>query len=524
MLKSTERIAAGSLFAAVMAGAILAVLAASAPAEAPNRIVVEAARGSAVISRHVYGHFSEHLGNCIYGGIWVGENSPIANVRGIRRDVILALKKIGIPNLRWPGGCFADEYHWKNGIGPRDLRPQMVNTNWGGVTEDNSFGTHEFLDLCAQLECEPYITGNAGSGTVLEMSQWIEYMNFTGRSPMADWRRANGRELPWEVRFFGVGNEAWGCGGEMRAEYYSDIFRRYSSYCKDTSEKRPLFVIACGANGNDTHWTEELMKNRNWRMDGLSLHYYTVYWRDRGSASEFGEERFFSILKKAHEIDSVIRGHETVMDRYDPENQVALVVDEWGTWYDPEPGTNPAFLYQQNTMRDALVAALHFDIFNAHCRRVRMANIAQLVNVLQAPILTRGQQMVLTPTYHVFDLYRVHQDGVQLPLTVQCRPYRWNGESLPALSASASRDAGGTVHLSLSNIDPHQPLEVTCELRGLKPAGVQGRILAAAAMNARNTFEDPRAVAPADFFGAKLKGNILTVSLPPLAVVTLSIK
>ncbi len=489
-----------------------------------DRVVLDASKGGGTISRHVYGHFSEHLGRCIYGGVWVGEGSSIPNLRGIRRDVVAALKKIRIPNLRWPGGCFADEYHWKDGVGQRSARPQMVNTNWGGVTEDNSFGTHEFLDLCGQLGCEPYITGNAGSGSVQEMAQWIEYMNFAGRSPMADWRRANGREAPWLIRFFGIGNEAWGCGGEMRPEYYSDVFRRYSSYCKDTCEERPLFVIACGANGGDTHWTDELMKNRNWRMDGLSLHYYTVDWKDRGSATEFGEDRYFDILKRAREIERIIRSHEAVMDRYDSEKKVALVVDEWGTWYEPEPGTNPAFLYQQNTMRDALVAALHFDIFNAHSSRVRMANIAQLVNVLQAPILTRDAQMLLTPTYHVFDLYQVHQDSIPLPLTVQSRSYQLGNESLPALSASASRDNSGVVHLSLSNIDPHQPRQVTCEIHGMKAARVQGRILVASAMNARNTFEKPHTVEPADFDGAQLKGNQLTIILPPLSIVTLSVK
>ncbi len=522
----TIRRAAVSSFA-VIALAAWAGRAAATGAEPPgaDRLVIDADRNGGTISRHIYGHFSEHLGRCIYGGVWVGEGSPIPNLRGIRADVVAALKKIRIPNLRWPGGCFADEYHWKDGVGPRGSRPQMVNTNWGGVVEDNAFGTHEFLDLCGQLGCEPYITGNAGSGTVQEMAQWVEYMNFAGRSPMADWRRANGREAPWLVRFFGIGNEAWGCGGEMRPEYYSDVFRRYSSYCKETSEERPLFVIACGANGRDTRWTDELMKNRNWRMDGLSLHHYTVDWRDRGSASEFGEDRYVDILKRAREIDRIIASHETVMDRYDPDKKVALVVDEWGTWYDPEPGTNPAFLYQQNTMRDALVAALHLDIFHAHCGRVRMANLAQLVNVLQAPILTRDDRMVLTPTYHVFDLYQVHQEATRLPLTIQrSRPYAFGRERLAALSASASRDAAGVVHVSLSNIDPHRPLEVACEIRGLKASTVTGRILSAPAMNARNTFEKPEAVAPADFRGARMKGNQLTVQLPPLSIVTLSVR
>src|ERR1051325_10248290 len=241
-----------------------------------NHLVIHADKPGATINRNIYGQFSEHLGHCVYEGLWVGEESSIPNTRGIRNDVVAALKRIKVPVLRWPGGCFADEYHWADGIGPRDQRPSMINTHWGGVTENNHFGTHEFLELCQQLGCEPYICGNLGSGTVQEMQQWVEYLTFDGVSPMADLRRSNGREQPWHVRFWGVGNENWGCGGNMTAEQYALEYRRYQTYARDFGDNQ-LYKIACGPRNDDYHWTETLMKNgRNMRgqflMHGLGLH------------------------------------------------------------------------------------------------------------------------------------------------------------------------------------------------------------------------------------------------------------
>jgi alpha-N-arabinofuranosidase len=376
--------------------AVTVMLCAATPAQ--NRLTVNVDGGEHTISRHIYGHFAEHLGRGVYGGVWVGEQSAIPNTRGIRNDVANALKNIRIPNLRWPGGCFADEYHWMDGIGPQ--RPKMVNTNWGGVVEDNSFGTHEFLDLCEQLGCEPYISGNLGSGSVDEMSKWIEYIAFDGESPMANLRKSHGREKPWKIRFWGVGNESWGCGGNMTPEFYSDQYRRYATFCRNYGDSR-LYRIACGANAADYKWTETLMKNAGKQMQGLSLHYYTIptgNWGRKGSATQFDEAEYFSAISNTLFMDELITAHSAIMNRYDPQKRVGLITDEWGIWTDAEPGTTPGFLYQQNTLRDAILAAVNLNIFNAHCDRVKMANIAQTVNVLQAVILTDGEKMILTPT------------------------------------------------------------------------------------------------------------------------------
>ena len=322
-------------------------------------MLINAADVRSHIAPEIYGHFSEHLGRCIYNGIYVGENSPIPNVRGIRSDIVEAFKNIKMPLLRWPGGCFADEYHWKDGIGEKSQRKKMVNTNWGGVTEDNSFGTHEFMDLCEQVGCQPYITGNVGSGTVQELAEWVEYITFDGISPMADLRRKNGREKPWKLKYLGIGNENWGCGGSMRPEYYADVYRRFQSFCKNYSGNE-LFKIACGPSSSDYNWTEVMMKNLGeWHAKAISLHYYALRdWNNKGKAAEFTDEQYYDLLATANFMDELITRHTQIMDRYDPENKIGLAVDEWGTWYDVEEGTNPGFLYQQNTMRDAMVAAL----------------------------------------------------------------------------------------------------------------------------------------------------------------------
>jgi alpha-N-arabinofuranosidase len=491
---------------------------------ATNRVVINADLGKDTISKHIYGHFSEHLGRCIYEGYWVGEGSPIPNTRGIRNDVVAALRRINPPVLRWPGGCFADTYHWKDGVGPADKRPSIVNTNWGGVTENNHFGTHEFLDLCSQLGCEPYFCGNVGSGTVREMQEWVEYVTFDGRSPMADWRRANGRDAPWKLPFFGIGNETWGCGGSMRPAYYADTFRQFQTYVHSYSGNR-IKKIACGSYDNNLEWTEILMKEAAGMMDGLSLHYYTVPgdWGGRRTAADFNEAGWFDCLKRAGRMDEIVRRHGSIMDRYDPEKRVWLVVDEWGTWFSVEPGTNPAFLYQQNTLRDALAAGLTLNIFNDHCDRVKMACIAQTVNVLQAMILTQGEKMIVTPTYHVFDMYKVHQDAILLPTEVQAAKYEFKGDTLPALSVSASRDKASRIHISFCNIDPNKPLDLACELRGVQAKSVSGLVLTALEMNAHNTFEKPEALKPADFKGAKLEAGGLKLTLPAKSVVVVEI-
>ncbi len=489
-----------------------------------SKIIVSADLPQGTISRHIYGHFAEHLGRCIYEGLWVGDGSGIKNERGIRTDVVEALKRLAIPNLRWPGGCFADEYHWTDGIGPRTERPTMVNSHWGKVTESNHFGTHEFMDLCGQLGCEPYICGNVGSGTVREMADWVEYLTFSGESRMADLRRKNGRKDPWGIRYWGVGNENWGCGGNMRPEYYADLYRRYGTYCRSYGAD-PLYKIACGPRQDDYRWTEVLMREAGRFMDGLSLHYYTSERQPDGSrigsATDFDEGDWFTFLRKGLYMEELVTRHSAIMDQYDPQKRVGLIVDEWGTWYAAEPGTNPRFLYQQNSLRDALVAATTLDIFNRHCDRVRMANLAQTVNVLQAVILTDGARMLLTPTYHVFEMYKVHQDAVLLPAHVEREEYRWKDSAIPAVSASASLDGKDKIHLTLSNADPHRVIPMEVELRGRSIRSARGRLLTGRSINSHNTFDKPDEVKPVELEGISIRGERLSFSLPAMSVVAI---
>ncbi|MCD8508930.1 MAG: alpha-N-arabinofuranosidase [Bacillus sp. (in: Bacteria)] len=493
-----------------------------------NKLVINTDRELGKINKNIYGHFSEHLGRCIYEGFWVGEDSPIPNTNGIRNDTVAALKKMNVPVLRWPGGCFADEYHWKDGVGPREDRKKMVNTNWGGVVENNHFGTHEFMMLCEMLETEPYICGNVGSGTVQEMAEWVEYMTFDGESPMANWRKENGRDEPWKLTYFGVGNENWGCGGNMRPEYYADLYRRYQTYVKNYGDNK-VYKIAGGANVDDFNWTEVLMREAHWLMDGLSLHYYTVpgeFWTGKGVALDPTEKEWFVTLKKALHMDELITKHGTIMDKYDPEKRIGMIIDEWGTWFEVEPGTNPGFLYQQNTIRDALVAGLHFHIFHEHNDRVQMANIAQTINVLQAMILTEGEKMILTPTYHVFEMYKVHQDATRLDINIDGGTYELNGEHLPAVSASASKDKEGNINISLCNLNHKEESTVTIELRGLveEVGQVSGRLLTANESDAHNTFDNPENVKPVALESFSVENNVLTVTLPAMSVAMVTVE
>ena len=486
-----------------------------------TKITVNASDLRYKINKNIYGHFSEHLGHCIYGGIWVGVESKIPNINGIRNDVVAALKKIKIPVLRWPGGCFADDYHWKDGIGPRDKRPKMINTNWGGVTEDNHFGTHEFMELCGQLGCEPFFSGNLGSGSIWEMSQWVEYVNSDNISPMTDLRRKNGREKSWGVKYWGMGNEAWGCGGNMLPDYYADLLRRYGTYLYNYGNNR-LFKIASGASDNDYNWTETLMKKGSSYMQGYSLHHYS--FANGSTATDFDEKGWFNIMKETLRMDDLINKHSAIMDKYDPNKKIGLMVDEWGTWYAVEPGTNPAFLYQQNTMRDAVAAGCNLNIFNNHCNRVWMANIAQVVNVLQAVILTDGDKMILTPTYHVFDMYKVHQDALLLTVKIETPDYVFGDEKLPAVNCSASIDKEGKVHISLCNIDPKSGQKISYAFEKFIPKSITGQVLTSDKMNAHNTFDDPNVVKPAEFSDFKLAGNNLEVNMPPMSVVVLELE
>ncbi len=498
----------------------MALLTATAQQKIPMAIHVN--EGQHIISKHIYGHFAEHLGRCIYGGFYVGENNTrIPHSDGLRNDVINALIKLKVPNLRWPGGCFADTYHWKDGVGPKDKRPTIVNTWWGGVTEDNSFGTHDFLNLCERIGAEPYLSANVGSGTVQEVADWVQYVNFDGVSPMSDWRKANGREKPWNVTYWGVGNEAWGCGGNMTAEYYANIYRQYTTFMSGK-----LFKIASGANSGDYHWTEVLMRDiPHWMLQGVALHHYSVIdWNKKGSATAFSEKEYFTTLQRAWKMEELVTRHSTIMDKYDPQKKVALVVDEWGGWYDVEPGTNPGFLFQQNTMRDAMIAGMTLNIFNNHADRVKMANLAQTINVLQAVILTDDEKMILTPTYHVMEMYNVHQEGILLPVTFKSSDYILDGDKLPAVSASASADTEGRVHLSLVNIDSRNTQEISIDLHGKKFTSITGRILTSARLQDFNSFDQPNKILPRSFSDARLKDNMISVKLPAFSVVVLEIR
>lgn len=489
-----------------------------------NTIVLQPDQNDVTISRHIYGHFAEHLGRCIYDGFYVGEdNSTVSHTAGVRNDVVEALKNLNIPNLRWPGGCFADTYHWKDGVGPKPDRPTIVNNWWGGVTEDNSFGTHDFLNMCELLETEPYLAGNVGSGLVQELADWVQYVNHDGVSPMADYRRANGREKPWKVKYWGVGNEAWGCGGNMTAEYYANVYRQYATFMADWTNTGGLFRVASGASGNDYKWTETLMKNIPLGLvEGMALHHYSnVEWSKKGSATDYNEEQYFKTLRSAWEMEEIVTKHSEIMDKYDPDNKVALIVDEWGGWYDVEEGTNPGFLYQQNTMRDAMIAGVTLNVFNNHARRVKMANLAQTINVLQAVILTKEDQMILTPTYHVMEMFKVHQDATLIPVTLQSEGYKHGDESIPAIHVSASTKNDKT-YISVVNIDAKQEHDISLALdKGYKE--VAGCILTSEKLSDHNTFEQPNNIEPKVYKLSKIVDNKLTMKLPPFSVVVLAL-
>ncbi len=488
------------------------------------KLVVNPGKKLATINKNIYGHFSEHLGRCIYEGLYVGEDSEIENIGGIRVDVLEALKKIKLPVLRWPGGCFADEYHWKDGIGPKENRKKMINTHWGGVVEDNSFGTHEFMRLCELIGCEPYINGNVGSGTVQEMSEWVEYMTFDGLSPMAQLREENGHKEPWAVKYFGVGNENWGCGGNMRPEYYADLYRRFSTYVRNYGDNK-VYKIACGANNFDYNWTDVVMKIAGRFMDGLSLHYYTVpgeSWQNKGSATVFSDEDYYTTLKKTLLMEEILTKHSSIMDKYDPDKRVGLLVDEWGTWYDVEEGTNPGFLYQQNTMRDALVAGINLNIFNKHADRVQMANIAQLVNVLQAIILTEGEKMILTPTYHVFDMFASHQDNTLLESQVFNKMVGTEDNQIPNVVESASVNEEGQIIITLCHTDLSTDIMMDIELLDTQVQSVTGQYVSGAS-SAHNTFENPDLVVKEEVKEFKILGNHIEVAMAPCSVLQLTI-
>lgn len=504
----------------------LAIVLYTSVSQAQTKIQISTSEDEVIINRNIYGHFAEHLGRCIYDGFYVGEdNTTLPHTQGVRNDVIEALKELKVPVLRWPGGCFADTYHWMDGIGPKEERPSMINQWWGGVTEDNSFGTHDFLNLCKQIGAAPYLAGNVGSGEVKELADWVQYVNHPGGSPMSDLRIENGQKEPWRVKYWGVGNEMWGCGGHMTPEFYANLYRQYATFMTDWSNSDKLFRIASGANVADYHWTEVLMRDvPKHLIEGVALHSYSfVEWKEKGDAKDFTEAQYFSTMQTALRMEELVTKHAEIMDKYDPQKKIALVVDEWGGWYNVEEGTNPGFLYQQNTMRDAMIAGTTLNIFNNHADRVRMANLAQTVNVLQAAILTNEDDMLLTPTYHVMRMYNVHQDAVLLPVSFESPQYQFKGEKLPALSASASKKDGVT-HISLVNIDAASSHKINLNLGDQKFKTVNATILQSDKLQDHNTFEDKENIKPENFKGTKLKGSEISLEMPPFSVVVLELK
>jgi alpha-N-arabinofuranosidase len=497
-------------------------------------VVVDVSKPGATIDRNIFGQFAEHLGTGIYEGVWVGRGSAIPNTRGIRNDVVAALKAIRVPNVRWPGGCFADEYHWRKGVGRE--RAVSLNPNWGGVLEPNTFGTHEFMDFVEQIGSEAYLSVNVGSGTPQEAAEWLEYMTAAPETSLGKERAANGHPAPYKVAYLGIGNESWDCGGNMSPDYYLSQLKIYSRFVRNFNpaqqEKDKMLKIAVGPGGSGprwTEWTETIMKAwkaRTWSYDydGLSLHTYTVVnWAAKHGSVGFGETEYAEILKNTLEMDATIAEHAAIMDKHDPEKKVALVVDEWGSWYAPLPGTNPGFLAQQNSQRDAILAALNLNIFARHADRVRMANIAQMVNVLQAMVLTDKEKMLLTPTYHVFRMYVPFQGATFVPVAYDAGWYTRGPIALPRVDAIAAKDAAGTLWIALTNVDPNRPAEIAVRLTGARASTVSGETLTAPAVDSVNTFAAPNTVAPKPI-AATAQGDRLVLTLEPKSVTVVSVR
>ena len=510
---------------------VLVAIAGAENASAADAVSLKIDAGTAgpKIDRNLFGQFAEHLGRGIYEGVWVGPDSGIPNTRGIRNDVVAALKALKVPNVRWPGGCFADEYHWRNGIGPLDKRPATLNPNWGGVIEPNTFGTHEFMDFVQQIGADAYLSVNVGSGTPAEAADWLEYLTTAQPTALAKERAANGHPEPYAVGMLGLGNESWGCGGSMTPEEYVNHLKVYARYARNYNPAHPMRRIAVGPDSADTSYTDAVMKawkNRTWAWDieGLSLHFYTVVkWPPAFKATGFGETEYATMLKDTRRMDDLIRSHGAIMDQYDPEKKIALVVDEWGAWLAATPGSPQGFLEQQNSQRDAIIAALNINMFARHADRVRAANIAQMVNVLQAMIFTQKERMLLTPTYHVFRMYVPFHDATFVPVSLDSGSYTQGDITLPRVDAIAARDAAGKLWLALTNLDPRGDATVDVEVAGAKVARALGETLVAPKIDSVNTFETPNVVAPRPY-SAKASGRRLTLKLAPASVTVLALE
>jgi alpha-N-arabinofuranosidase len=514
---------------------VLVAISLTAPALVAQKVElsVDVSKAGAKIDRNIFGQFAEHLGHGVYEGIWVGPDSTIPNTRGIRNDVVGALKVLKVPNVRWPGGCFADEHHWRKGIGAQ--RVVTLNPNWGGVIEPNSFGTHEFMDFLNQIGSEAYVSVNVGSGTPQEAAEWLEYMTTAQPTTLAKERAANGHPTPYQVAYLGIGNESWDCGGNMTPDYYLSQLKIYSRFVRNFNpaqqDKQQMLKIAVGPGGGEprwTEWTEAIMKayqqhTWSWDISGLSMHSYTVgHWPPSFASTGFGETEYSQFLKFTLAMDDLISRHSAIMDKYDPQKKVALIVDEWGAWYAPLSGSNPGFLVQQNSMRDAVLAALNLNIFARHADRVRGANIAQMINVLQAMIMTDKEKMVLTPTYYVFKMYVPFQDATSVPVTFDAGSYTHGDISLPRVDALAAKDAAGKLWVAITNLDPNRPVEIEASLAGTTAKSATGETLTAPKVDSVNTYDAPNTVVPKPI-AAKAAGGKLSLKLDPESVTVISV-
>ena len=530
MSGSNARRAVRGLVSALIGSLVVATMACAQDGAGKVTVTLHASETGPKISRHLFGQFAEHLGRGIYEGIWVGPDSPIPNTRGIRNDVVAALKALRVPNVRWPGGCFADEYHWRKGLGPASHRPATVNSNWGGVIEPNTFGTHEYMDFLQQIGADAYVSVNVGSGTVQEASDWMEYMTAGLPTALAAERAANGHPAPFKVPFVGIGNENWGCGGAMSPEYYVSQLKIYSHYVRSYDSAQPLQRIAVGSDGGKSDYTEAVMQAwqshvYSWDIEGVSLHYYTVgKWPPSYKATGFGEGDYAALLQQALHLDDLIRSQGAIMDRYDPQKKIAQVVDEWGAWLAPTPGTNKGFLEQQNSQRDALIAALGINTLVRHADRVRMANIAQMINVLQAMIFTSGSKMVLTPTYHVYHMYVPFQDATSLPVSFDPGSYVHGEVKLPRVDAIAAKDKDGKVWLALTNLDPARPVSIEIAADGGRYRAASGQTLAAPHIDSINTFDTPMTVEPKPIAATKGAAGALSLRLAPASVTVIGLQ
>jgi len=468
------------------------------------------------IRPELHGHFLEHLGSATYGGIWVGRDSTIPNIDGLRRDAVRYLRDLDVPVLRWPGGCFADNYHWRNGIGDPGSRPRTVNHPWGGQIEDNGFGTHEFMRLCELVGAHPYLAANVGSGSPAELRDWVEYCNQPAGSSLAGQRAANGSPPPFQVRYWGIGNESWACGGHMTAEEYCAQYVRFATYVPRCGATAP-YLIAVGPNSNDTEWTrrffQRLREGRNYvpPIHGFAMHFYS--WGTR-TARDYDAESLRAQLATFADLERAIKEQRAYLDRLTPElgrGRIDLLVDEWGTWDKSEPDIEEehGLFWQQNTMKDGVAAALGLNVFHRQADKLSMCNLAQVTNVLQAPLLTDKDRCIRTPTYHAFSMMRPHKGKTALHIEAD------SSSNMLSVSASCS---GPTLSITLVNPDPLLPTTVSIRLTRGTITDATATILSHPDWNMCNTFEEPDALIPRTH-AVRLAGECWDVDLPQMSVV-----